>query len=318
MSHINQSTSQHGDLPATVRCHRDGLLQGLRRWLRGLREVTFSRHRSMDTPLDISRFSFQGNDVAGDIRAKYPEAGDLLQIFAGMKDVMVHKWHHYIPLYERYFGRFRGTGFRFLEIGVSQGGSLQMWRDYFGADAVIYGVDIDPDCARFNGQSGQVRIGSQADPAFLNAVVDEMGGLDVVLDDGSHQMRHLRQSLSVLFPRLEPGGCYLIEDLHTAYWEEFDGGYREPANFFHTVGEIIEDMHRWYHPYDLTWPGIGDAVSGVHVHDSITVLEKGPIYPPVHSQVGPIDPSSTGSDEERPGQPSGPWPQDRREEVHSG
>ena len=299
MSQTDENPPQRADFPAALRGHRGGLLQDLCRWLAGLQKSARLRHSSNDPPPDIGGFSFRGPDVAADIREKYPDAGDLLEIFAGMRDVMVHKWHHYIPLYERYFGRFRGTGVRFLEIGVSQGGSLRMWRDYFGVDAVIYGVDVDRSCGRFNGQSGQVRIGSQADPAFLNAVVDEMGGVDVVLDDGSHQMRHLRQSLSVLFPRLERGGLYLIEDLHTAYWEAFEGGYREPANFFNAVGEIIEDMHRWYHPHDLTWPGVGDAVSGVHIHDSITVLEKGPIAPPVHSRVGPLTPSSAESDQPR-------------------
>jgi hypothetical protein len=233
-------------------------------------------------------FFYDGQDVAADIREKYDYDGDLLRIFAGMSDVMVHKWHHYIPLYERYFGQFRGTGFRFLEIGVSKGGSMRMWRDYFGEDAVIFGVDIDPDCARFDGQGGQVRIGSQDDPDFLAKVIEEMGGVDVILDDGSHMMRHLRQSLKILFPRLAPGGVYMIEDLQTSYWGTYEGGYGKPANFFNAVGEIIDDMHHWYHTHGVTWPGVGDAVSGVHVHDSITVFEKGPVHRPVHSQVGAV------------------------------
>ena len=85
--------------------------------------------------MNISRFSFRGGDVAGDIRAKYGFDGDLLDIFAGNRGAAVHKWHHYIPLYDRYFAGFRGTGVRFLEIGVARGGSLQMWRRYLGEDA---------------------------------------------------------------------------------------------------------------------------------------------------------------------------------------
>ena len=73
----------------------------------------------------------------------------------------------------QFFGAYRGKKIRFLAIGVSKGGSLQMWRKYFGEDAIIYGIDIDPECAQLDGIAGQVRIGSQADTAFLESVVAE-------------------------------------------------------------------------------------------------------------------------------------------------
>src|SRR5690606_7193808 len=92
---------------------------------------------------------FMGDDVAADIRDKYQFDGDLLRIYAGNTGAVVHKWHHYIPIYDRYFARFRNTPVRFLEIGVSKGGSLQMWRQYLGPEARICGIDINPDCARF-------------------------------------------------------------------------------------------------------------------------------------------------------------------------
>ncbi|MCA0274298.1 MAG: class I SAM-dependent methyltransferase [Proteobacteria bacterium] len=237
-------------------------------------------------PGAIRQHAFRGADVAGDIRQKYGFDGDLLRIFAANKGEVVHKWHHYIPIYDRYFARYRGTPVRFLEIGVSKGGSLRMWREYFGPDAVLFGIDIDPDCARFDGQAGQVRIGSQDDPAFLAGVVAEMGGVDVVLDDGSHVMAHVRASLAALFPVLATGGLYMIEDLHTAYWKNWGGGYGMPANVFGDLAKIIDDMHRPYHGHADRMPGVGPFVSGVHVHDSIIVLEKDAVFAPVHSRVG--------------------------------
>lgn len=235
----------------------------------------------------MRRFRFpEDGDVAGDIREKYDFDGDLLDIFAGNEDIVVHKWHHYIPIYDRYFSRFRGTKVRFLEIGINKGGSLQMWRNYFGEDAVIYGIDINEECARFNGQSAQVRIGSQADPEFLNKVIDEMGGVDVVLDDGSHRMPHVRASFEAIFPRVEPHGVYMVEDLHTAYLEKFGGGYATKSNFFFFLRQMVDDMHRWYHKKGKRHPGMGDQVSGLHIHDSIAVIEKHPTHRPVHSRVG--------------------------------
>ena len=124
-----------------------------------------------------NQFRFDSSkDISSHIKEKYGYDGDLLKIFADNKGKVIHKWHHYIPLYDKYSSRYRGTEVRFLEIGVSQGGSLSMWRKFFGDDAVIYGIDINPACSEFNGCDGQVRIGSQIDEEFLRSVVSEMGG----------------------------------------------------------------------------------------------------------------------------------------------
>ena len=235
----------------------------------------------------MKRFRFDNKiDVAEDIRSKYGFDGDLLGIFADNKDIVVHKWHHYIPIYDRYFARFRGTDVKFLEIGVNKGGSLQMWRSYLGQDATIFGIDINEKCAQFNGQSGEVRIGSQADPEFLNRIIDEMGGVDVVLDDGSHRMEHVRTSFEIVFPRLSQNGVYMVEDLHTAYLRKFGGGYDSPDNFFFFLRQMTDDMHRWYHEEGARHPGLGDQFSSLHIHDSIAVIEKDPVHMPVHSKVG--------------------------------
>ena len=228
----------------------------------------------------------EGGDVREDIRSGLGYDGELLEIYAANKGAVVHKWHHYLPLYERYFGAWRGRPVRFLEIGVSKGGSLQMWRKWLGDKAVLCGIDINPACAEFDGQAGMVRIGSQDDPAFLKSVVEEMGGIDLVLDDGSHRMAHIKASLAALFPLLEVGGTYMIEDLQTAYWPKFGGGYDEPGNFFRHLGEVIDDMHGWYHPHRPRHPETAGFVTGIHVHDSIAVLDKAPVRRPVHSRIG--------------------------------
>jgi hypothetical protein len=236
--------------------------------------------------LTMESSRFQGPDIKSDIKAKYGFSGDLSALFADNQGAVVHKWHHYIPLYDRYFSPWRDKPLRFLEIGVSEGGSLQLWRSYFGPQATIFGIDINPDCARFDGQAGSVRIGSQTDPAFLNRVVAEMGGVDIVLDDGSHHMDHIRASLDVLFPKLAVGGVYFIEDLHSAYWPGFGGGYHHKNNIFNMLRKISDDMHHWYHGRPSHFPNFGPDIGALHLHDSIMVLEKAQSLPPVHSKVG--------------------------------
>ena len=237
---------------------------------------------------DIRNFAFsQDASVKKDINEKYGYDGDLLKIYSENIGPLVHKWHHYIPIYSRYFSRFRATKVRFLEIGVSKGGSLTMWRKYFGDDAIIFGIDIDPDCAKYDKISGNVRIGSQVDEDFLKSVIEEMGGVDIILDDGSHHMNHIPKTLNVLYPFLSENGIYMIEDLHTAYFPKFGGGYRSKQNFFHTVRGLIDDMHHWYHGKSIKFPTISKDCAAIHIHDSIVVLEKNKVFAPVHSQKVP-------------------------------
>ncbi len=235
-------------------------------------------------PAKVGSYSFHSSrpdDIINVLRGQHNLSLSLLDSYS--LSSRIHKWHHYLPLYEKYFEKFRGRPLRFLEIGLGEGGSLSLWRNYFGPDATIFGIDINPSCKDFDGVDGVVRIGSQADDAFLKSVLEEMGGVDIVLDDGSHQMLDIKASLRILFPMLADGGLYLIEDLHTSYWRGWQGGYYSKNNFFNIAKEIIHDMHHWYHSKPIKHPLIAPSCKGIHIHDSIAVLEKGSVMPPKHS-----------------------------------
>ena len=75
-----------------------------------------------------------------------PRLNPLERYFEAHKGRRIHKWMHYFDIYDRHFSKFRGRPVVVLEFGVQYGGSAQMWREYFGPDAKIYGVDIDPRC----------------------------------------------------------------------------------------------------------------------------------------------------------------------------
>jgi hypothetical protein len=223
-----------------------------------------------------------------------PEMSDIERIFWSNDGPVVHKWLHYLPIYDRYLTKYRGTDVKMLEIGVYKGGSLHLWREYLGPKATIYGIDINPDCAALNGIDGQVRIGSQADAAFLAGVVREMGGVDIVLDDGSHIGRHIRASLDALFPLLAKDGLYMIEDVHTAYSRRHDGRFSR-HNFMRLVGRMMDDMHHWYHAGGQRIAATADHLLGLHVYDSLVVLEKGDKAPPAHVDVGGLSKPKTAT-----------------------
>lgn len=217
------------------------------------------------------------------------DAGPLEKAYFSHSGRVVHKWHHYLPLYDRYFKPFRDREkpVRLLEIGIADGGSLQLWRGYFGQTAVIFGVDINPLCAAFDGEDGnRVCIGSQADAGFLQSVVTEMGGIDIVIDDGSHIGSLTRASFDILFPLLSERGLYVVEDLHTSYWRNFGGGYHAKSGFIGVFKQLIDDMHHWYHPNGQIIKAARDMIGAIHVHDSIVFLDKAPSARPVHSHRG--------------------------------
>jgi hypothetical protein len=233
------------------------------------------------TAPDLHKFWITTHDAKA-LSAEYD--GDLARIFFENKGLVVHKWLHYLEIYERHFSRFRGTRFKMLEIGVSKGGSLDMWREYFGPQATIYGIDINTDCLEFVTPPNQVRIGSQDDPEFLKKVVAEMGGVDLVLDDGSHIGRHQKASFETLFPLLSDGGVYAIEDLHTGYWPYYEGGYGRRDSGIGLIKQCIDDMHHWYHRHP---PAVGGTdVSALHFYDSIAFLEKRKAREPVNAEMG--------------------------------
>ncbi|MEM7500317.1 MAG: class I SAM-dependent methyltransferase [Pseudomonadota bacterium] len=216
------------------------------------------------------------------------EQSELGRWFAANEGRVVDKWHHYFEIYERHFERFRGTGVRMLEIGVQNGGSQAMWRRYLGPDAVLYGIDIDEACRALDGEAGHVRIGSQDDPRFLKRLMEEMGGVDIVLDDGSHVMEHIATSFETLFPHLSEGGVYMVEDLQTAYWDGFGGGLGRKGTFIERAKGVVDDMHHWYHGQPVGAGLTKDKVFATHFYDSIVVIEKREIARPRRSARGRV------------------------------
>ncbi len=185
----------------------------------------------------------------------------------------VHKWIDYLPVYERFFSQYRGTDVKMLEIGVFKGGSLDMWRSYFGPKASIFGIDIDPCCADRVTPPNQVRIGSQADPDFLESVLTELGRPDIILDDGSHIAVHQRESFRALWPALKDGGIYAVEDTHTAYWPAWGGGYRRTGSAVEMGKQIVDDMHGWFHNKGENYAPM-DEIGSVMFFESIFFIEK--------------------------------------------
>jgi hypothetical protein len=196
--------------------------------------------------------------------------------FLNNADKPIYRWSHYFDIYERHFNRFRNKAPLVLEIGVAKGGSLAMWKDYFGADSRVVGIDIDPDCRAHAGPGIDVRIGSQDDERFLRELVVEFGAPDVVIDDGSHMMSHVTKTFSILYPLVDPNGVYLVEDMHTAYLPEYEGGVGRSGTFIELCKGLIDQLNALYTNGDVPVTEITRGTDSITFYDSVVVLEKRP------------------------------------------
>ena len=100
-----------------------------------------------------------------------------------------------------------------LEIGVRRGGSLDVWKKYFGSDSTIVGIDIDPSCQRMQSHGFHIHIGDQSDESFLEKVIGDYKEFDVVIDDGSHIGSHMIKSFEYIYPKMSANGIYVVEDV---------------------------------------------------------------------------------------------------------
>ncbi len=223
---------------------------------------------------------------------------DLERYFVNNSKNLMHKWKHYFDIYDRHFSRFRGTPAQVVEIGVSQGGSLQMWKSYFGNRARIYGVDINPHCKALEEAQIEIIIGDQADRRFLASLAEMIPRIDILIDDGGHTMAQQIATFELLFPRVDAHGVYLCEDLHTSYWKRYGGGCQRRGTFVEYSKHFIDLIHAWHseQPRKLSVTEFTRSAYALHYYDSVLVIEKHPVERPCvlqsgHSHIPAVDTS---------------------------
>jgi hypothetical protein len=144
----------------------------------------------------------------------------------------------YFDTYEFLFSRYIDKPITFLEVGVFNGGSLQMWREFFGRDARIIGVDLNPIALELKNDGFEIYIGDQEDPDFWNNLKSNIGTVDIILDDGGHKNGQQIASLFHGIDLIKDGGLLVIEDTHTSYFKRF--GNPGPYSFINFSKRIID------------------------------------------------------------------------------
>jgi hypothetical protein len=151
-----------------------------------------------------------------------------------------------------------------------------MWKHFF-PKGNIFGLDIQ-DKSFLEEHRIRVFQGDQSDSKFLAAIAQEIGHLDIVIDDGSHRPEHVIASFEILFPLLEDGGIYVVEDTQTSYWPEWGGATKvdDPDTSMAMLKRLADGLNYEEFVTEPYHPSYTDLhVVGLHFYHNLVFLEKG-------------------------------------------
>jgi len=159
------------------------------------------------------------------------------------------KWNHYSTVYDELLSKYTSqTNLKVLEIGVQDGGSQRILKEYFHSSATIMGIDVDKRCLNLD-TGTLLRLGSSRDEKFLQSVIREMGGVDVVIDDGSHRSSDQKIAFETLFPLLSNDGIYIVEDMEHSYFWKSGGVPYLPITFWNYAKRTTELLNNSFRVY---------------------------------------------------------------------
>lgn len=241
-------------------------LKSVKHWLPVLRAQAVNTFRGFKTWRTFSDWNWKGSPGQ-------TATNPLREYFVEHKEGRgIWKFNHYFDAYEKHFRRFRGSEVHVLEIGVFSGGSLEMWRDYFGPVSRIYGVDVEPSCNAYESDRIRIFTGDQSDRIFWRGVKQQVPNLDIVIDDGSHISEHQIITLEELLPHLRPGGVYLCEDISHTFsgFAAYVYGMGQHLN----EGTVEHDLQNPERRQVIRANSFQAAVGSVHSYPLLTVIER--------------------------------------------
>lgn len=121
--------------------------------------------------------------------------------------------HCYVEyFYEEAFKPYKNRKVSVLEIGISGGYSLRLWREYFKKAKTIVGIDNRPQVVEEVNRSIP-GVEYYYGDAYSQEMVDKLPKFDIIIDDGNHMTDHQVKAMGLYLPLLKRGGLYVIEDI---------------------------------------------------------------------------------------------------------
>jgi hypothetical protein len=176
---------------------------------------------------------------------------------------------NYFDIYDSLLTKYVGTEFTFVEVGVLDGGSLFMWRHFFGEKARIIGIDLNPSALKWVESGFEIHIGDQTDKNFWKNFFKSVGNVDVLLDDGGHMNDQQTVTVLASLPHINDGGILMVEDTCTSFMK-FDA-FKKYSFISHMKREI-DSLHSRSPELDFLDTGFSDNVHSITFFENICVI----------------------------------------------
>ena len=199
----------------------------------------------------------------------YENAIEQLDIYKCYKKspYLSNKHSSYFQVYAELLEQYRNEPITFIEVGVLNGGSLFMWREYFGAKARIIGIEFNPLAKRWESDGFEIFIGSQSDGLFWDEVFNKIGDVDIVLDDGGHTYEQQIITAHKCVPHIKDGGLLIVEDTHTSYFKDF--GYPSKYSFIEWTKMLIDNINSRFPSVKASALPYKNSIYSISIFESI-------------------------------------------------
>lgn len=150
--------------------------------------------------------------------------------------------HSYLDLYQTLLEKKKDTATHILEVGIHQGGSIKLWRDFF-PHATVHGMDINTTFippSLFHNDRVILHITNAYDDAWFHTTFLAPGlRFDMMLDDGPHTLQSMQQFIRLYSQIMKPDGILIVEDVQSPDWLP------------HLIAATPPELHPYIRTYDL-------------------------------------------------------------------
>ena len=190
-----------------------------------------------------------------------------LKLFLNSKN---HSRKHikYFKIFDDLFSKYINKKITFVEIGIASGGSLLLWRRFFGNKARIIGIDLNPECKKYEENGIEVFIGDQGNPKFWKYFFKKVGKVDIILDDGGHTNKQQIVTAVSCIPNINDNGILVCEDTHTSYMKAFNNPNK--YSFINFVKKCIDDINFTFPDLGSHYFSLNKFIYSIQTFESIT------------------------------------------------
>jgi hypothetical protein len=180
------------------------------------------------------------------------------------------KHEKYFSIYENILSKYKNKKIRLVEIGIENGGSLYMWRKFL-PDAEIIGIDLNPNCKKFEKDGFKIEIGDQSLPKFWDEFFKKYKNVDVIIDDGGHTNSQQITTAISCIPYIKDEGVLITEDIMCSYYKDFDNP--NIYSFINFSKKLIDDVNYKFPKLGNFKFSLNDYIYSIEFFESVVVFK---------------------------------------------